>query len=197
MVENSLRRDELLEKIVAVLLDEGVAELSLRPLAEKVGSSARLLIYHFGTKEELVKCALDIVHERAEQSLQALAAQKRPANMKASLLIFWEWAVADFNQRYFRLMFEADGLAMHRKNTLAGDFRDEGGLMWRRMIERITQDLPNNKRTAGRATLIMAALNGLLQDFFLTGDHGRVKAGLQYLIRLVAEDEALEKPRRP
>jgi AcrR family transcriptional regulator len=182
MSENSERRKELLENIVAVLLEDGLAELSLRPLADKVGSSARLLIYHFGSKENLVKCALEVVHAQAGESLKALAARKQPANLKASLLLFWDWATEDFNQKYFRLMFEADGLSMHRKNSPSDEFRDEGSAIWLRMIDRITQSLPQNEQAAGRSTLIMAALNGLLQDFFSTGDSVRTKAGLNYLV---------------
>ena len=90
MVEVSERRDDLLEKIADVLLADGVAESSLRPLAEKIGSSARLLIYHFETKEKLIKCALAVVRMRVEHSLQILAARKRPDSLKASLTMFWE-----------------------------------------------------------------------------------------------------------
>jgi AcrR family transcriptional regulator len=190
MVENSGRRDELLENIVDALLEDGVADLSLRPLAEKVGSSARLLIYHFGTKENLVKTALDIVHARAEVSLQALAARKRPGSLKASLLLFWDWATAEENQKYLRLMFEVDGLSMHSKRAYSEDFKDEGSAMWLRMIDRVTADLPQNARAAaGRSTLVMASLNGLLQDYFSTGDRARTLAGLNYLIRIMTGEQ--------
>jgi len=186
MVENSERREELLEKIVDALLADGVSDLSLRPLAEKFGSSARLLIYHFETKENLVRCALAVVRARAQQSFQALAARKRPATLKASLLMFWEWATQDFNQRYFRLLFEVDGLSMHDRRTFADDFRDDGGSVWLQMIDQLTKEFPQNERAAsGRSTLIRASLNGLLQDLFRTGDHTRTKAGLHYLIEII------------
>jgi len=42
------RREVLLDATIEYMLKRGVAELSLRPLAAKVGSKARLLIYHFG-----------------------------------------------------------------------------------------------------------------------------------------------------
>jgi len=38
------RRAQLLSRIVEALLERGAADLSLRPLAERVGTSARLLI---------------------------------------------------------------------------------------------------------------------------------------------------------
>src|SRR5579871_2264732 len=121
MVEISERRDELLEKIADVLLADGLAESSLRPLAEKVGTSARLLIYHFETKEKLIKCALAVVRARIEHSLQSQAARKRPDNLKAALTMFWDWATEESNQDYFRLLFEVDGLSMHNKAQFSSD----------------------------------------------------------------------------
>ena len=48
------RKDELIESLIAYLLENGLADLSLRPLAAGTGTSARLLIYHFGSKEDLL-----------------------------------------------------------------------------------------------------------------------------------------------
>ncbi len=45
-------RTQLLNTIVAYVLKHGVATLSLRPLAKAVGSSPRVLLYYFGSKEE-------------------------------------------------------------------------------------------------------------------------------------------------
>ncbi len=52
------RRSELLDAIVDALLEDAIADLSLKPLAERVGTSARLLIDHFGNKETLLTDAL-------------------------------------------------------------------------------------------------------------------------------------------
>src|SRR5207248_9104803 len=51
------RKAELLESVAEYLLEHGLAELSLRPLAHAVGTSPRILLYHFGSKEELVASA--------------------------------------------------------------------------------------------------------------------------------------------
>ncbi|MDE2280697.1 MAG: TetR family transcriptional regulator, partial [Xanthomonadaceae bacterium] len=44
------RKDALIEPIVGYLLEHGLANLSLRPLATAIGTSARLLVYHFESK---------------------------------------------------------------------------------------------------------------------------------------------------
>lgn len=52
------RPGELLDAIVAYIAKNGVAELSLRPLAKAVGSSPRVLLYYFGSKEDLLAQAI-------------------------------------------------------------------------------------------------------------------------------------------
>jgi AcrR family transcriptional regulator len=185
------RRTELLAKIVDALLADGVAELSLRPLAERVGTSARLLIYHFETKENLIACALAEVRLRVERALREHAARERPVSLRASLLMFWDWAIAEPNQRYFRLLFEVDGLSMYGRLRLSTETRRDGPSVWLSLIDKAAMRLPRDEGLfSARSTLIMGALNGLLQDFLSTGDRARTTAALVELIEHVGGDYA-------
>jgi AcrR family transcriptional regulator len=185
----SARRAELLAKIVDAFLAGGVADLSLRPLAARVGTSARLLIYHFETKEKLLACALAAVRARADASLRALAAREQPKTLSAVLLMFWEWAIEDPNQRYFRLLFEVDGLLMFDRLGALGDSRQDGGAVWLGMIDRaVAAVAPAPDPASGRSTLIMGAMNGLLQDYLSTGDRTRTTAALIDLADLLSAD---------
>jgi AcrR family transcriptional regulator len=56
-------------KALQYLLEHGLVNLSLRPLAEAIGSSSRILIYHFGTKEGLIRSVMDEARLRLRQSL--------------------------------------------------------------------------------------------------------------------------------
>jgi methylphosphotriester-DNA--protein-cysteine methyltransferase len=47
------KREELLAAAGAVLARTGLAETSLRSLAAEMGTSARMLVYYFGSKEHL------------------------------------------------------------------------------------------------------------------------------------------------
>ncbi|RVC88911.1 TetR/AcrR family transcriptional regulator, partial [Mesorhizobium sp. M2A.F.Ca.ET.017.03.2.1] len=66
--EPSLRRAELLDASYAYVLDHGLNGLSLRPLAAAIGSSPRVLLYLFGSKEKLLRELL--VRARTEQIAQ-------------------------------------------------------------------------------------------------------------------------------
>ena len=54
----SPRRQELLERAYEYVLEHGVGDLSLRPLAAAVSSSPRVLLFLFGSKAELVRALL-------------------------------------------------------------------------------------------------------------------------------------------
>jgi AcrR family transcriptional regulator len=65
------RRAELAEQALGYVLEHGVAGLSLRPLAAALGTSDRMLIYHFGSKEQLVKDVLALAQQRLAASMES------------------------------------------------------------------------------------------------------------------------------
>lgn len=75
-----LSRDTLLPRLAAHVMAHGLADASLRPLAHAAGTSDRMLLYHFGSKERLVA---DLLAYLAEQFAAALD-QAFPAARAAS-----------------------------------------------------------------------------------------------------------------
>ena len=59
------RRDELAEAATDYALEHGLIGLSLRPLAEALGTSDRMLLYHFEDKDDLVATILRTTSERS------------------------------------------------------------------------------------------------------------------------------------
>ena len=57
----SERRDELLSRVVAAAADGGLARRSLRDLAAQVGTSHRMLIHHFGSRDGLLTAVVESV----------------------------------------------------------------------------------------------------------------------------------------
>ncbi len=55
---SSPRREELLDRAYRYALEHGLADLSLRPLAAAIGSSPRVLLFLFGSKDGLVRALL-------------------------------------------------------------------------------------------------------------------------------------------
>ena len=183
------RRTALLERIVEALLDTGAADLSLRPLAERVGTSARLLIYHFGAKDQLVAAAIEQVHDNIAASLAVRAARDAPQSLRAVLTMFWDWATEPASQRYFRLLFEIDGLTLYARIRFSDEVRRANSAFWITLIDRAAARLPRaGEPPAGRRTLIFCAISGLLQERLATGDLDQTTAAFLALIDLVAPD---------
>jgi len=162
------RRDELLEATVDYLLRHGMSGLSLRPLAGAIGSKARLLIYHFGSRQQLLTEAMERVRLHVQDGfLEA-----------GDVLEFWKWATDKKNQPYVRLVFEVQGLAMQKPKTYGAYLR--GSLEnWITFLEKRLHG-PNRRQTA---TLMVATFDGLLLDYFITGDLDRTTKSLRRFLK--------------
>jgi AcrR family transcriptional regulator len=67
-----VRRDQLLEMVTDHVLEHGLIGLSLRPVATAVGTSDRMLIYHFTSRDALVSAVVAETTRRAVREVQAL-----------------------------------------------------------------------------------------------------------------------------
>ena len=66
------RREELLERVTDHVLAHGLIGLTLRPLAAAVGTSDRMLVYHFGSRDALVSAVVAATTARATRVVDAL-----------------------------------------------------------------------------------------------------------------------------
>jgi AcrR family transcriptional regulator len=82
------RRAELIPKIADVLLERGVAQIPLRELAQRLGTSDRMLLYYFDDKADLVRCSLDEVNMRLAAGLAGAFAREKssPADLIAAAM---------------------------------------------------------------------------------------------------------------
>jgi AcrR family transcriptional regulator len=66
------QRDELLDRVTDHVLQHGLIGLSLRPVAAAVGTSDRMLIYHFTSRDALVSAVVANATDRAVRAVTAL-----------------------------------------------------------------------------------------------------------------------------
>jgi AcrR family transcriptional regulator len=172
------RKQEILEATLAYLVKHGLTDLSLRPLAAAAGTSARLLIYHFGSKEQLLAEVLDTLQSRLRESFVQASATKED---EPPLRTFWNWATSRRNFRSLRLLYELQILAAQNPDSygryLARNSRD-----W---IELVRTAIPPAERTDAMATLLVAVFDGLFLELMSTGDRKRTTAALDEFISVV------------
>lgn len=68
-------RDLLLDKALAYYATHGVRDTSLRTLAAAIGTSQRMLHYHFGAREDLLAAVIARLVERDTARVQRLASE--------------------------------------------------------------------------------------------------------------------------
>ena len=104
--EAATARQRLLDAVVAHFTADGLADQSLRRIAEAVGSSHRMLLYHFGSKDGLL---LAVVREVESRTQERLAALGDDALGETDVLIRRMWSylsdptLGDFERLFFAL----------------------------------------------------------------------------------------------
>jgi len=178
------RKDELTDSIIAYLLEHGLADLSLRPLAAKTGTSARLLMHHFESKEGLLTQVLETMQARVRQSLSRLSGKSGAARgSKPPLKLFWNWAIAAENYPYLKLLYELQILAVQNPAIYAR-YLERNAADW---IDLALKALSPSDRTPALATLCCAVFDGLFIEFMSTGDRKRTTQALDHFIDIVGE----------
>ena len=178
---DSSRRADLLDASIDYMLARGVADLSLRPLAAAVGSKARLLVYHFGSKEALVTEAMIVVRERVQQAFTELIRDGTRHSPAQVVHAFWKWATSPEHERYLRLFFEVQGLAL-QKPSRYGKYLKGATSSWVEMLaEVLPDDIPIGARRA-LATLAVGSTFGLLLEYLSGTERKRVNHAFEMFL---------------
>ena len=97
----SARRAELLERAYRHTREHGLVGMSLRPLAQAVGSSPRVLLYLFGSKDGLVRALLE--RARADELALLQAVRRDQGTLAEAALALWRWLAAPEHGRLLAL----------------------------------------------------------------------------------------------
>ena len=100
------RRPELLAAAVEYILERGIAELSLRPMAKELGVTHATLLRHFGTKEALVLEVVKSIREDLLDQLVRSSGHRAPDSPGRSMWAAWRQLCEPSERRQFVLLFE-------------------------------------------------------------------------------------------
>jgi AcrR family transcriptional regulator len=154
------KRDELAEQATDYALEHGLIGLSLRPLAAAMGTSDRMLIYHFGSKDALIAAVLDASCTRSVQTIRELPASP---SVRQAVLDLWEAYEQPKLQRCQRLYVEAAALGLFGREPYAGSVRESNEVWLAEVVAHLERSGAGD-RARSLAVLIDAAFNGILLD---------------------------------
>lgn len=101
-----MSKETLLPQLAAHVLAHGLNGASLRPLAKAAGTSDRMLLYHFGSKEALIADLLAWLAHAYAQALDAALAGERAQTRAQALARILKHARAEEMRPFMQLWWE-------------------------------------------------------------------------------------------
>jgi AcrR family transcriptional regulator len=180
-------RGRMLDAVIEHLARDGLGDQSLRRIADAIGSSHRMLLYHFGSRDGLLLAVAREVEARTQVRLATLATVSEGATDE---LIRQVWAyvsdpgLADLERLFFSFYARAlqgdPALGQLLETDIAGWLDTTANL-----AEGTGLDIaPGVARVHAR--LGVAVVRGLLLDLLATGEHEEVGAALEAFARQYA-----------
>ena len=173
-------RERLLQGAMEHVAANGVADLTLRGLAQALGTSHRMLIYHFGSREGLLIEVIKAVEEQQREALEQMLAEDQdlpPAElMRRMWRRFADPALWPNERLFFEVYAQALRGSPHALPLLEGIVEN-----WVESATRLGMD-------PAEARLGVAVTRGLLLDLLATGDRDAVDAAMERYIEAITRD---------
>ena len=165
------RRQELVEGATDYALEHGLVGLSLRPLAASLGTSDRMLLYHLGSKDELVVAVISASTDRSVAELRALAPSPSPG---AAVRDQWRMRTGDQQTRCERLYVEASTLGLFGEEPYASAVAASNARWMAAVRDHLVASGVPESRVRSVAPLVDAAFMGFELDLPLDPDEAEV-----------------------
>jgi AcrR family transcriptional regulator len=167
MTRETKRRDEVAEAATDYVLEHGLVGLSLRPLAAAIGTSDRMLLYHFDGKDDLVATVLRLSNDRSVAEVRALPPQ---ADVRKAVLALWDAVTSPRLDRCQRLYVEAAALGLFGREPYASVVRAANRVWVTAVAEWLVASGMPPARAPRAVILLDAALMGFQLDLPLDAD---------------------------
>ncbi len=174
------RRADLTTATLRYLARHGLDGFSLRGLAAQLGTSARMLVHYFGTKEAL----LDRAFAEHRRLMLTAFASTAGADLATSARQSWHNLTAPEWRDHYAVMFALMAA------SLADDhpYRDVARHCVTDWINAVTEHLVamgHDPHIAARdATVVVSGLKGIALDLMVTDDQARCGAAAEALIAM-------------
>ena len=171
-------KEQLLERAVDHLTARGMSDVSLRQLASALGTSHRMLIYHFGSKQGLFVEVIRATELRQRQALADLI-DEPGADLSDTARRFWRRLRSPERAGLERLFFEVYGQALQGR-AYAVPLLDGVVDSWiESVVPALTAEGLSHDEARAEARLGLAVIRGLLLDVLATGDEAGVEEAFE------------------
>jgi AcrR family transcriptional regulator len=158
------KKQELLEQCLAAAIAVGAFDSSINAIAKRVGTSGRMLVYHFGSKQEFERQLIGLLETRMREKLRSFqtVSLKGSACLAEPLLEMWEHLISPEMHGLLKLTMELNQRAI-QGDTETQLFLERESQQWVDSLSNLTND-----RTA--ALSLFHLFQGAILDFLVTGN---------------------------
>ncbi|NED33430.1 TetR family transcriptional regulator [Streptomyces sp. SID8499] len=184
----SARQNELLEAAYRYALAHGLSDLSLRPLAGAIGSSPRVLLFLFDSKDGLLRALLARARADELALLDRARQPDRPTGLAPAVERVWTWLAATEHRPLLRLWAEAYARSLVQPDGAWAGFARATVEDWLGVLADCQPPTERDSEDgAVRRTLALAVLRGALLDLLATDDEQRLTKAVQHQLALLRE----------
>lgn len=176
---------QLLDAATSHVLANGLGDLSLRNVADALGTSHRMLIYYFGSADGFWQALLHRIRHAEQEARQRVIVDG--LDPKSAMEKAWDRYSAPGYLPIMQLLFEIYGKAIRERERFSGFLEDVVGSWTAMLADRFQHDMGLGEAEAAlRARVEVATVRGLLLDLITTGDRTGTTAALQYFADMMA-----------
>lgn len=177
------KKQELLEECLSAAIELGVLDFSINAIAKKVGTSGRMLVYHFGSKQELERQLISLLETRLREKLSSFQSVSLEGVdcLSEPLLEMWKHLTSPEMHGLLKLSTELN------QRAIQGDIETQRYLereskQWVEFLSHLT----NDKTTA---LSLFHLFQGAIWDFLTTGNVQRGQQTIQAFTKILREVE--------
>ncbi|WP_237083930.1 TetR/AcrR family transcriptional regulator [Mycobacteroides abscessus] len=154
----------------SILAGTGVIDTSLRTLATEMSTSARMLVYYFGSKEQLI---LEVLNRQQRATIPDTDQVARPVSVAAHrqwCLEDWRACTRGERSDTLRIVLQVFGAACGRDSPYRGYTWETLSLLTRNSQARLEALGMPTQVAQTRSRIALAAFQGFIIEFFTAED---------------------------
>jgi AcrR family transcriptional regulator len=162
------KKQALLEQCLEAAIVAGVIDLSINTIAKNIGTSGRMLVYHFGSKQELERQLITLLELRLREKLwsfQNVSLEEAGDPIAVPLVAMWQHLTSAQMLGLLKLTMALNQRAIHG-DVETQRFLERENQQWVDALSHLTKD----KVTA---LALLHVFQGAILDFLTTGNAQR------------------------
>jgi AcrR family transcriptional regulator len=185
--KESRNLDQLVEDCLAAFIAAGTLDLSLDQLARAVGTSKRMLIHYFGSREILEQKAFALLEDRLRERFN-VSRFPPGASLATVVSALWDQSTAPQSRGVLLLIMDVSRRAWSGSDRAKAFYAEQQ----RRWVDLLLKFLPDPRAVDE----LLQLFQGAILVHLVTGDSEKGKRALRRMLRTESQSEK-RRPRKP